>query len=84
LPVFLAHVAPVASGVALNELSSRLSRFSERFEGTERGDDSAERESRLGFGATVLPMGKIIARPHASFQFSPPPFWPTAGELEKS
>ena len=38
-PLFLAHVAPVASGVALNELGSRLSRSSER---TERGDDSAE------------------------------------------
>jgi hypothetical protein len=69
--------------VALNELSSRLSRFSERFEGTERGDDSAEREFRLGFGATVLPLGKIIARPHASFQFSPPPSGPPRASWKK-
>jgi hypothetical protein len=50
LAVPLTHVTPVASGVPLKKLNRRLSGLSERLKGTGRGDDSAERECRLGFG----------------------------------
>jgi hypothetical protein len=50
LTVFIADLAPVASGVPLEEVLSRLSGFFESFEGTGRGEDLAERELRLRFG----------------------------------
>lgn len=40
--VFIADLTPIASGVALKELSSRLSGFFERFEGTGRGEALTE------------------------------------------
>jgi hypothetical protein len=47
LPVFIAHVAPVAFDVPLDELDSRLAGLFERCKGTGRGDDLAERQLRM-------------------------------------
>jgi hypothetical protein len=46
LPVFIAEIAPVASGMALEELGRCLTGRLERFESPLRGDNLAEREFR--------------------------------------
>jgi len=50
LPVFLAQIAPIASVVPLEEFSGWLTGLLKEFEGTGRGDDSADHKFRLGFG----------------------------------